>query len=191
MNFKKNFVVNPDMIEETFDDGSVFLNTKTREVMEISADEHWLLSEIKKKYSYDIIKRSLKRRKRPLKGQVDNCLQIIYNSLFEKKLLLDSGDIMEAKYMQNPAVNLREEDEDGALLFNPDNNRIQLLNCTGFFIWKLCVKGKTLNELSDAVMNEFSGVPKEQVSMDTKKFLDEMVEIGFIEIVKTKKSKGV
>ncbi len=98
---------------------------------------------------------------------------------------------MKGKYIQNPAVNLREEDEDGALLFNPDSNRIQLLNNTGFFIWQLCSEGKTSLEISEAVKREFSDVPEEQVNEDIKQFLDEMTEIGFIEIIRTKKSKGV
>ena len=43
-----------------------------------------------------------------------------------------------SRYLCNPDVVLREEDEDGGLLFNPDTNQIRVLNHTGLFIWKLC-----------------------------------------------------
>jgi hypothetical protein len=40
--------------------------------------------------------------------------------------------------VRNPDVVLREEDPDGALLFNPDTNQIRVINTTGLFIWKPC-----------------------------------------------------
>jgi len=39
-----------------------------------------------------------------------------------------------SRYLCNPDVVLREEDEDGGLLFNPDTNQIRVLNHTGLFI---------------------------------------------------------
>lgn len=45
--------------------------------------------------------------------------------------------------LRNPDVVLREEDPDGALLFNPDTNQIRVINTTGLFIWKHC-DGKKL-----------------------------------------------
>ena len=185
-----DFVVNPDLLKENFNDGTLLLNKKTREVMEISADEQWLLAQVEKKISKVEIRRRFQKKTNILHEEIDKYLDRIYNDFFERKILLDLGELMKSKYKQNPVVNLREEDEDGALLFNPDSNRIQLLNNTGFFIWKQCSEGKTSIELSEAVRQEYSDVPEEQVNEDVKKFLNEMVEIGFIEIVKKKKSKG-
>ena len=46
--------------------------------------------------------------------------------------------------IRNPDVVLREEDQDGALLFNPDTNQIRVINPTGLFIWKHCDGKKDL-----------------------------------------------
>jgi hypothetical protein len=187
---KTDFIINPDLLVENFDNGSLVLNIKTREVIEISSDEYWLLEQIKKKNIKDEVKKNYINEMKSSQKKIDNHIERMYNRLLKEKLIFDRGEFMKNKYKQNPAVNLREEDEDGALLFNPDSNRIQLLNNTGFFIWKLCSEGKTSLELSEAVRQEYSDVPDEQVNEDVKQFLDEMAEIGFIEIAKKKKSKG-
>ena len=191
MIYKEDFIVNPDVLVETFTDGSLVLNVKTREVVEISSDEDWLLKQIKKGDTQEKIKKHFFIKMQISQKKIDNHFERMYNNLLKKKIIQDRGEIMKSKYMQNPIVNLREEDEDGALLFNPDSNRIQLLNNTGFFIWKLCAEGKTSLELSEAVRQEYSDVPEAQVNEDVKQFLNEMVEIGFIEIAKKKKAKGI
>jgi len=190
MSNKKDFIVNPDVLVETLTDGSLVLNVKTRGVIEISSDEDWLFKQIKKGNTQEKIKNYFFNKMQTSQKKIDNHIECMYNDLLKKKIIQDRGEIMKSKYMQNPIVNLREEDEDGALLFNPDSNRIQLLNSTGFFIWKLCSEGKTLSEISEAVRQEYSDVPEKQLDKDMKQFLDEMVEIGFIEIAKKKKPKG-
>ncbi len=185
---KEDIIVNPDVLLEKFNDGSLVLNVKTRKVVEISSDEDWLLKQIKKRNTQEKIKINFINKMQTSQKKIDNHIECMYNDLLKKKIILDRGEIMKSKYIQNSVVNLREEDEDGALLFNPDNNRIQLLNNTGFFIWKLCSEGRALSEISEAVRQEFSDVPEKQLNEDVKQFLDEMVEIGFIEIASKKKS---
>lgn len=95
-----------------------------------------------------------------------------------------NGATMETtRYIQNPDVNLREEDEEGALLFNPDTDRVQLLNRTGFFIWSLCREIQSFKSIIDAFHDEFDDVPEDEVKTDVKDFLDRMIESGFIGIV--------
>ena len=190
MTNREDFIVNPNVLVEKFNDGSLVLNVKTREVVEISSDEDWLLKQIKKRNTKDKIKKYFFNKMQTSQKKIDVHVERMYNDLLKKKIIQDRGEIMKRKYMQNPVVNLREEDEDGALLFNPDSNRIQLLNNTGFFIWKFCSEGRTLSDISEAVRQEYSDVPKEQLNEDVKQFLDEMFEIGFIEIAKKKKPKG-
>jgi hypothetical protein len=84
-------------------------------------------------------------------------------------------------YLKNPDVGLREEDPDeGALLFNPDTNRIQVINTTGLFIWKQCDEVHTLDEIVAEVQKGFEDVPLEQVAQDVQQFVDRMVASGFI-----------
>jgi len=86
------------------------------------------------------------------------------------------------RYVQNPDVNLREEDEDGALLFNPDTGRVQLLNSTGLYIWKLCADGHTTSEIIAAFRSDFDEVPEDKITADVELFISQMMDSGFIGI---------
>ena len=84
------------------------------------------------------------------------------------------------EYFINPDVVLREEDPDGALLFNPDTNDVKVLNTTGLFIWKLCQDKQTQSSITKAVKAHFQDVPEQQVQEDLLKFLKQMTESGFL-----------
>lgn len=84
------------------------------------------------------------------------------------------------KYLCNPDVVLREEDEDGGLLFNPDTNQVKVINTTGLFIWQQCGEARTLDEIVAEVQKGFDEVPSEQVAQDVQEFVDGMVATGFI-----------
>jgi len=88
------------------------------------------------------------------------------------------------EYIKNPDVVLREEDIDGALLFNPDTNQIKVLNTTGLFIWKLCEKKHNITNIIKALKNSFDQVPDDKAEDQVKTFINEMKESGFIGIIK-------
>lgn len=83
-------------------------------------------------------------------------------------------------YLQNPDVNVADEDQDGALLFNPDTDQVQLINDTGLFIWKLCAQGHTTDQIVAAIKAEFDGVPDDQVKADVRAFVEPMLKAGFL-----------
>jgi hypothetical protein len=83
-------------------------------------------------------------------------------------------------YIRNPDVVLREEDEDGALLFNPDTNQVKVINSTGLFIWKLCDGIHELSTIVDGLNTEYEDAPKEQVFQDAREYLDQMLQTGFV-----------
>ena len=84
------------------------------------------------------------------------------------------------KFICNPDVVLREEDEDGALLFNPDTNQVKVINNTGLFIWKLCDGSCSLAELVTHLKEAFDEVPADLVEKDVQDFIADMTESGFI-----------
>jgi len=90
------------------------------------------------------------------------------------------------KYIKNPDVVLREEDPDGALLFNPDTNQIKVLNVTGLFIWKLCDGSHDLFAMVKELQESFENVPKDEAINQVKKYLDELAASGFIGIPEDK-----
>jgi len=84
------------------------------------------------------------------------------------------------KYMTNPDVVLREEDEDGALIYNPDTDQIKVINPTGLFIWQQCDGSKDLTGIISAMQESYDEVPEDEVSEQVEKFIDDMVKTGFI-----------
>ena len=83
-------------------------------------------------------------------------------------------------YIRNPDVVLREEDPDGALLFNPDTNQIRVLNNTGLFVWKLCDGSQGLPGFVAAMQESFDQVPEDQVTSQVTDYVYDLVTAGFI-----------
>lgn len=80
----------------------------------------------------------------------------------------------------NPDVVLREEDEDGGLLFNPDNNAVKIVNTTGLFIWKQFQSINTPEKVAAEVLKNFEDATPEVVQADLEEFLQDMLATGFI-----------
>ena len=89
---------------------------------------------------------------------------------------IDSG----GGYVRNPDVVLRDEDEEGALLFNPDTNQVLVLNATAVHVWKLCDGARDVPAIVSAVKAEFDAAPEATVEADVGKFVDSMVAGGFV-----------
>jgi hypothetical protein len=86
------------------------------------------------------------------------------------------------QYIQNPDVVLREEGEEGAILFNTDTDQLVLVNPVGLFIWKLCNGRRSLDEIAAYVRNAFEDVPEGGVVDHVKEFITGMMESGFVGI---------
>lgn len=94
------------------------------------------------------------------------------------------------RLLVNPEVVLREEDADGALLFNPDTNRIRVLNSTGVFVWHLCDGTRDLPAVVQAVRDAFEDAPDDEVEQHVRQFVEEMVGTGFIGTLVEPKGEG-
>ena len=87
------------------------------------------------------------------------------------------------KFLKNPDVVLREEGDEGALLFNPDSNQIKVLNTTALFIWKKCNGENKLSDILAELKENFEEVPLKDAEDDVADFLNEMVLCGFVGIL--------
>ena len=87
------------------------------------------------------------------------------------------------RYVKNPDVVLREENEDGGLLFNPDTNQVKVVNPTGLFIFNKCDGNRDLTAIINELKESFINVPGNESIKHVKKFLDEMVSSGFIGVL--------
>ncbi len=62
---------------------------------------------------------------------------------------------METRLIPNPDMVLREEDDDCALLFNPDSGSVQILNLTAATIWNLLDGQRRLSEVMAILKERF------------------------------------
>lgn len=62
----------------------------------------------------------------------------------------------ETKLVVNPMMVLREEAEEGAILFDPDSGSVRILNQTATAIWKLLDGRRTLSEVVEALKEQFA-----------------------------------
>ena len=92
-----------------------------------------------------------------------------------------------SQFLRNPDVILREEDEDGALLFNPDTNQVRVLNATAVFLWHLGDGSKGIPDMVAALKTQFEGVPEKEAEDHVKSFMDDMTANGFIGVAEEEK----
>ena len=57
----------------------------------------------------------------------------------------------------NPNLVLRIEDDDCALLFDPDNGRVEMLNGTAVDIWQLLDGERSLQEVVECLAERYDG----------------------------------
>jgi hypothetical protein len=82
-------------------------------------------------------------------------------------------------YRANEVVSCVDEDEDGAMLYNPDKDETVLLNPSGRSIWTLLVAPRTLDEIAGHLTATYPSVTREQAMQDADKFVQSLMP-GFI-----------
>ena len=85
--------------------------------------------------------------------------------------------------IRNPDAVLREEDEHGGLIFNPDTNQIRVLNATGLVVWELCNGSLTGDQIAAALGQRFDATPDTDVTADVTQFLELLQRDGFVGVV--------
>ncbi len=76
------------------------------------------------------------------------------------------------RYAVNPVVSLRDEDE-GALLFNPDTDEVVLINETGRLIWDRIARPRTSAEISAYLAANTEGAT--HVQEDVERFIESLL----------------
>ena len=78
------------------------------------------------------------------------------------------------RYKANPVVSYGEE-EDGAVLFNPDTDDTVIINITGQILWDLLKTPHTVEELSEHLTIKYQDVSIEQVTEDVTQFVQALI----------------
>lgn len=101
----------------------------------------------------------------------------------EVKLLKNGEKIMSKtpKFMANPDVSCRIEDEDGAILFNPDSDSTQIINPIGLEIWRFLERHPgTLSKVVSYIKDICENAPADEVKKDVNEFVMNLHSKGFI-----------
>ena len=91
-------------------------------------------------------------------------------------------NMSEAKYLADPDVSFRQED-DGGLLYNVETDSLEVLNPVAVAIWSFLAAPRTQAEVVDHLCAVCAGAVREQVEQDTGEFLESMLKKGFIGVV--------
>ncbi len=82
---------------------------------------------------------------------------------------------MERKLLANPEIVFRKEGDE-AILFNPSNGEVKLMNETGTFIYGLLDGNHPQKKIAALVMERFDAQDKAAVEKDVDDFLSEVCE---------------
>jgi hypothetical protein len=100
------------------------------------------------------------------------------------KLTIERTDTMSgAKYLVNPDVSFRQEDDDGGILFNADTDSFEVINPTAVEIWTYLTAPRTKADVVQHLCEVCDGAPRQDVEKDVIEFLESLVEKGFIGMV--------
>lgn len=84
------------------------------------------------------------------------------------------------RYLANPDVLCRIEDESGAILFNPDTDAVQVINSIGLEIWQTLSTPRTHADLVAHLREVCEEVPADQVEKDVEAFIKPLLGTGFV-----------
>lgn len=90
------------------------------------------------------------------------------------------GDVNEAKFLADPDVSFRPEDDDGGILYNAETDVLEVINPTAAEIWKYLAAPRTPAEVVAHLLDVCDGADREQVERDVRDFLESMRNKGFV-----------
>lgn len=88
---------------------------------------------------------------------------------------------MAKHYQADPVVSCGDE-PDGAILYNPDKDSASVINTTARELWHYLNTPRTLEEMVEYLMKNFSGVSVEQATEDTELFITTLVPDFLMEV---------
>lgn len=86
----------------------------------------------------------------------------------------------ETRYLRNPDVSCRIEDEDGAILYNADTDGVHVINPTGLAIWEALTQPLSKADVAEHLMSVCDGAPPDRVVQDVDEFMERLHAHGFI-----------
>jgi hypothetical protein len=85
------------------------------------------------------------------------------------------------RYVANPVVSCGDE-EDGAVLFNPDTDDTVIVNLTGRTLWAFLETPRTVDEMAAHLVQTYRGVQAEQAAEDADQFVQSLLSDFLLEV---------
>jgi hypothetical protein len=184
------FRLRPQVVMEEFGDGALLLRLEDRRLFEITPTAHYVLAQTDGQRCAAQVATALAEAFQIPEAKALQDVLSLYAEWSAQKVLesvefgrdgeetmaMEGTPVSPARYIRNPDVVLRDQDEDGGLLFNPDTSQVKVLNTTGLFIWQQCDGTRDLAAIATAMQETFDGAPADEVAQDVREFVEGMVE---------------
>ena len=100
------------------------------------------------------------------------------------ELKREGPDQMSAtKYLADPDVSFRQEDDDGGILYHAATDALEVVNPVATEIWKFLSAPRTQAEVAAHLCEVCEGAARGQVEKDVEEFLESLLKKGFIGVV--------
>ncbi|MFC2065210.1 PqqD family peptide modification chaperone [Chloroflexota bacterium] len=183
----------PNILLECFDDGALLMKMEDGQLVELDPVASDMIESSDGFNNVNDIAALISSKYHITLKEAEQDVINLYEQLTAKKIMFELDPHLQKGnknmtdntnstfiYLCNPDVVLREEDEDGGLLFNPDTSQVKVVNTTGLYIWKQFAHANEISQVIKAMMSEIEDVPQDEVLKDVQDFLDEMLQTGFI-----------
>ena len=88
-----------------------------------------------------------------------------------------------ARYLANPEVSFRQEDDDGGILFHMEADAVEVINPTAVAIWQFLAAPRTETEIVDHLCAVCADADRVQVVRDVAEFIGSLLKKGFIGVL--------
>ena len=85
------------------------------------------------------------------------------------------------RYQANPEVSCGDE-EDGAVLFNPDTDDTAIVNLSGRALWAFLETPRTLDEMASYLTKTYANVTSEQAEEHANQFVHDLTPDFVLEV---------
>ena len=89
------------------------------------------------------------------------------------------GDAKPESVLRDPALPFQRLDEE-AIVVDPRTREVHLLNETGARIWELLEEASTVDELVEALSDEYEGMAPEALRLEVEAFLADLGRKGLL-----------
>jgi len=184
------FFVRDEVAIEDFSDVSLLFLAEQLRLLEINSTTRDILKLMdgnrRVKEIIDEISDDFKKNRNDVEPEIVELIEnmisegVLYpNVKFKQSGEVNMGKI--TKFLTNPDVSCRIEDEDGAVLFNPDSDSAQIINQIGLDIWRSLEKHpRSLSEIISYIKSIYESAPEDDVRKDVEGFVMDLNSKGFI-----------